>query len=60
MRMQTLSPDPARASRVRERCRKQLETRIQRGHLVESVIVGGFSILYVLAIMHDTLALRMG
>jgi hypothetical protein len=55
-----LTPDAARAARVREKCRTRLESRNRRASLLEPVIVGGFSILYVLAIVIDTLALGMG
>jgi len=54
-----LTPDAARAARVREQCRKQLESGNRRATLVEPIIAGGFSILYLLAIVLDTLALRM-
>ena len=60
MTIQPLTPDPARAARVLERCRTHLESRKRRASLVEPVIVGGFSVLYLLAIVRDTLMLRMG
>jgi hypothetical protein len=55
----TLTPDAARAARVRQKCRRTLESRKRRANLVAPVIVGAFSIFYVLAIVHDTLLLRM-
>ena len=55
-----LTPDAARAARVRETCRNKLETMNRRPVSIEPLIVGGFSVLYVVAIVIDTLFLRMG
>ena len=43
----TLTPDAARAARVRQKCRRTLESRKRRANLVAPVIVGAFSIFYV-------------
>ena len=60
MRIHPLTPDAARAARVRETCRKKLEAMNRRPTSIGPLIVGGFSVLYVIAIVMDTLALRMG
>jgi hypothetical protein len=64
-----LAPDPDRAERVRERCRAHL--RRNRRHtartavitgfvwqLVAPVVVGGFCILYIAALVATTLRLQ--
>jgi hypothetical protein len=68
-RLPTLTPDPGRAERVRMRCRAQLGQRLKREERKERiralgrrvltpVIVGGFCILYLAALVAATLRLH--
>lgn len=67
-RLQSLAPDPRRAERVRARCRTQLarsrrrtaRTAVMTGfarRVLAPVVVGGFCVLYVAALLTTTLRL---
>jgi len=68
-RLRSLAPDPERADRVRMRCRGQL-ARSRKGparahvmtgsarRLLARVVVGGFFVLYIAALVTTTLRLH--
>jgi hypothetical protein len=68
-RLARLTPDAARAARVRVRCRAQLQRnrwRTERAaeisgftwRVLGPVVVGGFCVLYVVALVATTFSLR--
>ena len=68
-RLMPLTPDPGRSECVRVRCRMQLGRRQRRGariavltgftsRVLAPVIVGGFCVLYVAALVATTLRLE--
>jgi len=67
--LRPLAPDPARAERVRVRCRTQLERSRRRAartavitgfawHVLAPALVGGFCVLYVVLLVATTLRLQ--
>ena len=60
-RLPSPTPDPARAARVVERCHRHLarrqRRRLQRGRIArlisESAVIGGFALMYAIAIVHS-------
>jgi hypothetical protein len=68
-RLTALAPDPARAERVRTRCRaavtrcQQRVVRASHGrkvarHVLTSAVVAGFSLIYLSALVYDVLQLH--
>jgi hypothetical protein len=68
-RLMPLTPDPDRSERVRVRCRMQLErngrnrarTAVIRGftsRVLAPAVIGGFCLLYVVALVATTLRLE--
>lgn len=67
-RLSAISPDPARAERVRSRCRAELTRRRHRAErtarrrsltrrVLTPVFVGGFCLLYLSAVVYDVMQL---
>jgi len=63
--LQPLKPDPERSKRVRRHCqdvaRRHFDAARRRAtgrRALESVLVGAFSLAYVLAVIHDLLGWR--
>jgi hypothetical protein len=58
-RLPELTPNRARADRLRARCRAKLAPPARRqGRAIEPALLAGFGLLYLSAIVHDVLRLR--
>jgi hypothetical protein len=61
--LRLLNPDPGRSARVVARCRQVMtrraaRRRVPRDVLVERVIVGGFALIYLAAIVGIAVSVR--
>jgi hypothetical protein len=55
-RLAVLSPDARRAERLRERCRRRMR-RPPRARFVVPALFTGLCLLYLIALVHDSMAL---